>query len=114
MPTENASEIEERNSELENTAGIIFVADYQINRARNKLAHKIHPIISLEYHRTINSTQIFKHNDKCYRIFLEVEDLGSCNMTNGAKVQGFQSIFGKYVYLPFPHPSIHLISRRFW
>jgi hypothetical protein len=115
MPTEKASEIEERDSELENTVGIIFVADYQTNKARNKLAHKIHPIIPLEYHRkTRNSTHIFKCNGKCYRISLEVEHLGSSsNMTNGAKMRGFQSIFGKYVYLPFPHPLIHLISRRF-
>jgi hypothetical protein len=41
MPTENASEIEERDSELENTVGIISVAEYQTNRTRNKLAHKI-------------------------------------------------------------------------
>jgi len=114
MPTENASEIEERDSGLENTAGIIFIADYQTNRARKKLAHKIHPPILLAYHRKKrNSTHIFKHNGKCYRIFLAVEDLGSYNMTNQAKMQGFQSIFGQYVYVPFPHPSIPLISRRF-
>jgi hypothetical protein len=41
MPTENASEIEERDSELENTVGIISVAEYQTNGTRNKLAHKI-------------------------------------------------------------------------
>lgn len=54
MPTENAFEIEERDSELESTVGIVFVANYQTNRVRGKLAHKIHkiqPAIPLEYHR---------------------------------------------------------------
>jgi len=114
MPTENASEIEERDLELESTADVIFVAECHINRAGNKLAHKIHPPVPV-YHRKIrNSTHIFEHSGKCYRIFLEVEDLGSRNTTSGAKMQDFQSIFGRHVYLPFPHPSIHLISRRFW
>jgi hypothetical protein len=71
MPTENASEIEERDSELESAFSIVFVADYQTNRVRNKLA-QIHPAIPLGYHRKKrNSTHIFKHNGKCNRIFLK-------------------------------------------
>ena len=104
MPTEETSGTEERDSALEETASIVFISDNQVNKARNRLTSRIHPPFS--YHRnTRNSTDIFKHNGKCYKIFLEVEDLGPSDVTNQTKMQGFQSIFGRYVHIPFPHPS---------
>jgi hypothetical protein len=110
MLTEDVSGIEERDLVLEETASIIFVSDNQVNKARNRLANNIQLRIPLGHHKnTRYSTDIFKQNDKSYKIFLEVEDLGPCSMTNRTKMQGFQSIFGKYAYLPFPHPSW-----RFW
>ena len=115
MPTENTAELKERDSELENTVGAIFVSEYHRNRAEKSVAHKFSTHIPLAHQRKKrNSTHTFKHNDKCYRIFLEVEDLGTFNMTDGAKMQGSRSIFGKYVHLPFPHPSINEIFRRSW
>jgi hypothetical protein len=114
MPIENASEIKERDSELENSVGLIFVSEHHRNRAEKSVARKFSPHVPPAYHRKKrNSVHTFKHNGKCYRIFLEVEDLGSFNMTDGAKVQGIQPIFGKYLYLPFPHPSMNLFFRRF-
>ena len=52
-----------RNRELENTLGDLYVAEYQLNRLRQRLAN----------HMEHETTFIFKHENKWYKVTSKVE-----------------------------------------
>ncbi len=79
MPTKGPSEQqeEERNIELENTVGNLMVAEYQVDRLRNRLIDNIRGGILKTGSGTNKkgSTHVFKHNNKWYKVSVKIEEL---------------------------------------
>jgi predicted transcriptional regulator len=64
---------EKKNRELENVVGNLLVADYQVDRIKQRIIDKItswHDAKSINDNRSIF---VFWSNEKCYRVLLEVE-----------------------------------------
>jgi len=79
MPTKGPSEQqeEERYIELENTVGNLMVAEYQVDRLRNRLSNNIREGILKTGSGTNKkgSTHVFKHNNKWYKVSVKIEEL---------------------------------------
>jgi hypothetical protein len=80
MPTKGPSEQqeEERNIELENTVGNLMVAEYQVDRLRNRLSDNIRESTGFKTGSGTNkkgSTHVFKHNNKWYKVSVNIEEL---------------------------------------
>ena len=74
MPTKGPSEQqeEERNIELENTIGNLMVAEYQVDRLRNRLSDRI---LDSALQPTKEYTHTFKHGNRWYKITLKLGEL---------------------------------------
>ena len=80
MPTKGPSEQqeEERNIELENTVGNLMVAEYQVDRLRNRLSDYIRESTAFKTGSRASkkgSTHVFKHNNKWYKVSVKIEEL---------------------------------------
>ena len=71
---------EKRDLELENIVGNLFIAEYQVDRLRTRLAKVVYGYgYDYDYGPQISnnnkaSTHIFKHNNKWYKISLRIEE----------------------------------------
>lgn len=61
-----------REIELENIVGNLLIADYQVEKLKNRLAERVGGYGS--YTNKKDSALVYKHNDKWYRISLKVEE----------------------------------------
>jgi hypothetical protein len=72
---DNKKQIEEkRDLDLENIAGDLFIAEYQVDKLQTRLANVVYgyrPKMS----NNKASTQIFKHNNKWYKLSLGVDEV---------------------------------------
>ena len=66
---------EERDLELENIIGNLMIAQYQVDKLRSKLSERIGGYLSASNKKT--STNIFKHNDKWYKISMRVDEISA-------------------------------------
>ena len=64
---------EERDLELENIIGNLMIAQYQVDKLRSRLSERIGGYGSASNKKT--STNIFKHNDKWYKISMRVDEM---------------------------------------
>ena len=65
---------EKRDLDLENIAGNLFIAEYQVDKLQTRLANLVYgyrPKMS----NNKASTQIFKHNNKWYKLSLKVDEV---------------------------------------
>jgi hypothetical protein len=65
---------EKRDLDLENIVGNLFIAEYQAEKLRTRLADLVYgyrPKMS----NNKASTQIFKHNNKWYKLSLRVDEV---------------------------------------
>jgi hypothetical protein len=71
---------EKRDLDLENVIGNLFIAEYQVDRLRTRLAKVVYGYgYDYDYGPQISnnnkaSTHIFKHNNKWYKISLRIEE----------------------------------------
>jgi hypothetical protein len=64
---------EKRDLELENIVGNLLVAEYQVDRLRTRLNDLINGYRShIKNNKT--STQVFKHNNKWYKLSLRIDE----------------------------------------
>jgi hypothetical protein len=72
---ENGKQAEEkRDLELENVVGNLFIAEYQVDKLRTRLADLVYgyrPRMS----NNKASTHVFKHNNKWYKLSLSVDEV---------------------------------------
>jgi hypothetical protein len=72
---DNAKQAEEkRDLELENIVGNLFIAEYQVDKLRTRLADLVYgyrPRMS----NNKASTHVFKHNNKWYKLSLSVDEV---------------------------------------
>jgi hypothetical protein len=73
---------ERRDLDLENIAGNLFIAEYQIDRLRTRLANVVYGYRSRMSNNNKASTHVFKHNNKWYKLSLRVDEV---NITSTAK-----------------------------
>jgi hypothetical protein len=64
---------EKRDQELENIAGNLLIAEYQVDKLRARLADLV---VGLRPEMSNNkaSTHIFKHNNKWYKLSLKIDE----------------------------------------
>ncbi|HEU4824155.1 MAG TPA: hypothetical protein VFS97_12075 [Nitrososphaeraceae archaeon] len=65
---------EKRDLELENIVGNLFIAEYQVDKLRTRLADLVYgyrPRMS----NNKASTHVFKHNNKWYKLSLSVDEV---------------------------------------
>jgi hypothetical protein len=65
---------EKRDLELENVVGNLFIAEYQVDKLRTRLADLVYgyrPRMS----NNKASTHVFKHNNKWYKLSLRVDEV---------------------------------------
>jgi hypothetical protein len=65
---------EKRDLELENIVGNLFIAEYQVDKLRTRLADLVYgyrPRMS----NNKASTHVFKHNNKWYKLSLNVDEV---------------------------------------
>lgn len=64
---------EKRDLDLENIAGNLFIAEYQVDKLQTRLANLVYGYIP----RMSNNKayiHVFKHNNKKYKIFLRIDE----------------------------------------
>ena len=76
MQIRKAPELEERDLELENIVGNLLIAEYQVDKLRNRLVDKISSPYSGAVIRD-GSIFNFKHNNQWYRLSVRVEQESS-------------------------------------
>jgi hypothetical protein len=64
---------EETDLELENIIGNLMIAQYQVDKLRSRLSERIGGYGSASNKKA--STNIFKHNDKWYKISMRVDEM---------------------------------------
>ena len=74
MQIRKASELDERDFELENIVGNLLIAEYQVDKLRNRLVDKISYSGAVIRDGSIFS---FRHNNKWYRLSVRVEQESS-------------------------------------
>ena len=74
MQSRNNKRVEEdRDLELENIVGNLLIAEYQVDKLRTRLADLIDGFRpKMRFNKV--STQVFKHNDKWYKISLRIDE----------------------------------------
>ena len=66
-------EAEERDNELENIIGNLLIAEYQVDKLRNRLVEKVAPAYSGSRAKD-HSAYSFKSGAKWYRISIKIEE----------------------------------------
>jgi hypothetical protein len=64
---------EKRDQDLENIAGNLLIAEYQVDKLRTRLADLVDGSRS-EMSNSKASTHVFKHNNKWYKLSLKIAE----------------------------------------
>jgi hypothetical protein len=64
---------EKRDLDLENVVGNLFIAEYQVDKLRARLADSFYGYRARISSNNKASTYVFKHNNKWYEISLRIE-----------------------------------------
>jgi hypothetical protein len=72
MQTRDKAE-EKRDLELENIVGNLFIAEYQVDRLRSRLADVVSGY-KPQMMKNNASTHLFKHNNKWYKLSLRIDE----------------------------------------
>jgi hypothetical protein len=70
-----AEEEEKRDLELENIAGNLLIAEYQVDKLQTRLADSFYGYRSRMSNNNKASAQIFKHSNKWYKLSLRVDEV---------------------------------------
>jgi hypothetical protein len=65
---------EKRDLDLENIAGNLFIAGYQVDKLRTRLSNLVYGHRSRMSNNKA-STHVFKHNNKWYKLSLRVDEV---------------------------------------
>jgi hypothetical protein len=65
---------EKRDLDLENIAGNLFIAGYQVDKLRTRLSNLVYGHGSRMSNNNKASTHVFKHNNKWYKISLIIDE----------------------------------------
>ena len=65
---------EKRDLDLENIVGNLFIAEYQVDKLRTRLARLVYGYEAQMSNNNKASTHVFKHNSKWYKISLMINE----------------------------------------
>jgi hypothetical protein len=65
---------EKRDLDLENIVGNLFIAEYQVDRLRTRLARLVYGY-EAQMSNNKASTHVFKHNNKWYKLSLRIDEV---------------------------------------
>ena len=65
---------EKRDLDLENIIGNLFIAEYQVDRLRTRLARLVYGY-EAQMSNNKASTHVFKHNNKWYKLSLRIDEV---------------------------------------
>ena len=65
---------EKRDLDLENIAGNLFIAEYQVDKLQTRLANSFYGYRAQMSNYNKASIHIFKHNNKWYKVSLRIEE----------------------------------------
>jgi len=71
---ENEREVEKRDIELENIIGNLMIAEYQVDRLRNRVAEKLAGKY-LDIPEKKLSTHVFKHDGRWFKISVKAQEI---------------------------------------
>jgi hypothetical protein len=72
-----------RDLELENIAGNLMIAEYQVDKLRHRLSEQVRDGVYHSFGMRKTSAHTFKYNGKWYKVSIKVEAL-SLDMDNNA------------------------------
>ena len=72
-----------RDQELENIAGNLMIAEYQVDKLSNKLSQQVTGIGYRSFSTKKTSAHTFKYDGKWYKLSVKVEELSLNNSSNG-------------------------------
>ena len=78
-----AAEEEKRDLDLENIAGNLFIAEYQVDKLRTRLADSFYGYTPQMSNNNKASIHLFKHNNKWYKISLRIDETDATGDKNG-------------------------------
>jgi hypothetical protein len=65
----------QRDLELENIAGNLMIAEYQVDKLRRKLSQEVRDIRYGSFGSKKTSAHTFKYNGKWYKVSIKVEEV---------------------------------------
>ena len=72
MPDEIEEDIEtKRDLELENIAGNLMIAEYQVDKLRHRLSQQVRDVRYRFFSNTKTSAHTFKYNSKRYKVSIK-------------------------------------------
>ena len=72
-----------RDPELENIVGNLFIAEYQVDKLRARLADLVYGYRPRMSNNNKASTHVFKHNNKWYKISLRIDETDATGDEDG-------------------------------
>ena len=75
-----------RDLELENIAGNLMIAQYQVDKLRYRLSQQIRDIGYRSFASKKTSAHTFKYDGKWYKLSIKVEELSFDRDNNGVKL----------------------------
>ena len=83
---------EKRDIDLENIVGNLFIAEYQVDRIRTRLANLVYGYGPKMSNNNKASTHVFKHNNKWYKISLRIDETDATGDKDGQDhITGYSS-----------------------
>jgi hypothetical protein len=64
-----------RDLELENIAGNMMIAEYQVDKLRQRLSQQVRGVGYRYFSNMKTSSHTFKYDGKCYKLSIKVEEL---------------------------------------
>src|ERR671931_992622 len=75
LQQEDYNDDTQRDLELENIAGNLMIAEYQVDKLRYRLSQQVKSGIYHPFGAQKTSTHTFKYNGKWYRVSIKVEEI---------------------------------------
>jgi len=71
-----------RDLELENIAGNLMIAEYRVDKLRNRLSQQVIGTVHHSFSKIKTSAHTFKYDGKWYKLSIKLEELSSDNSNN--------------------------------
>jgi hypothetical protein len=75
----------QRDLELENIAGNLMIAEYQVDKLRHRLSEQVRSAVYHSFGIKKTSAHTFKYNGKWYKVSIKVEELSLDRDNNAVK-----------------------------
>jgi hypothetical protein len=75
----------QRDLELENIAGNLMIAEYQVDKLRQRLSEQVRSGVYHSFNNIKTSTHTFKYKGKWYKVSIKVEEVSLDKDDNAVK-----------------------------